>query len=285
MSVLEGVRSYHSLFGFPGLYLVAKARLLRRPIEVKFSAPGFRDPLHLRVRTSDISLFQEILINMEYDWELARSPKVIVDAGANVGLTSVFYANKYPDAKIVSVEPEPSNFAMLKKNTASYSNIVTVQAALWKENTELNIFDPGQGHWGFQTGDVRESAAVEKQRPVHGTTVDKLMEDNGIGYIDLLKVDIEGSEKEVFEHSLRWIDRVGVIVIELHDRFKTGCSESVHSAAKHFECEWQRGETTFLLRKEYVVGAPSPAHVAAPSSGASRSRSRCKLPLKIDWAA
>jgi FkbM family methyltransferase len=72
-------------------------------------------------------------------------PPVIIDAGANVGLCAVFYANRFPDARIIAIEPEPSNYEMLKKNTAPYPNITTVHAALWKENGPLRLFDTGEG--------------------------------------------------------------------------------------------------------------------------------------------
>jgi FkbM family methyltransferase len=188
----------------------------------------------------------------------------------------VFYANRYPEAKIISVEPERSNFEMLKKNTALYPNIVAVQAALWKESAQLTIFDPGLDHEGFRTSGGQECAASETRGLVSGVTVNKLMDDFSLGQIDLLKIDIEGSEKEVFECSSSWIDRVGMIAIELHDRFKAGCGQSVHLAARAFEFEWSVGETTFLVRKEYA-GSPS-------STGAYSSHTKPELPLKIDWA-
>lgn len=152
MSILQGIRGHFSLFGPYGIFALAKARLLRRPLEIKVEVAGISHPIHLRLRTSDVSLFDEIIVNAEYAWRSFPSPRVIVDAGANVGLTSVFYANAYRGAKIIAVEPEPSNFALLKKNVAPYPNIVAVQAALWNENTMLSIYDPGRGSGVFKYG-------------------------------------------------------------------------------------------------------------------------------------
>ena len=70
-------------------------------------------------------------------------PPVIIDAGANVGLSAVFYANRFPNARIIAIEPEPSNYEMLKRNVVPYSNVTPVQAALWKENGPLRLFDTG----------------------------------------------------------------------------------------------------------------------------------------------
>src|SRR5713101_7274505 len=206
MSIREGLRSYYGLFGFHGLFCVAKARLLQKPIEAMVSVPGIKHPVSVRLRTSDVTVFNQVLVLAEYDCDFLKTPKVIDDAGANVGLTSVFYANKYPTARIFAIEPESSNFEMLKKNTAPYSNIVLVHAGLWKCNKELSLVDPGIGKYGFQTLDKLELDRTESRESVPGITVDRLMADHAIDHIDILKVDIEGAEREVFEDASSWID-------------------------------------------------------------------------------
>lgn len=248
MSILEGVRSNYRLFGAYGVFLVATARLLGKTREVAVTVDGISHPIHLRLRTSDISLFEEIIINSEYSFEPSTSPRIIIDAGANIGLTSIFYANTFPLAKIIAIEPEPSNFQMLKRNTDYYSNIFAIQGALWREEAVLNLLNPGTGKWGYQTQKEQNGGIIEGN--VHGMTVDKLMEQYGYSYIDILKIDIEGSEKEVFETSASWIDKVGTIIVELHDHFKSGCSNSVYAATKNFELRWHKGETNFFMRND-----------------------------------
>jgi FkbM family methyltransferase len=256
VSLLLGMRIYYSLFGIRGVLLAAKARAFNRPVVVTVSVPHLRHPIHLRLRSSDVTVFRSIILDQEYEWPLAKSPRIIVDAGANIGLTSVFYANKYPGAKIFAIEPEPSNYNMLLKNTAKYQNIKPIQAALWNNNEHVHIIDGGIGGWSYQVEKASDGPANTKSRGLAiALTIDKLMSDFHIGQLDLLKVDIEGSEKEVFENSAAWIDRVGVIVIELHDWLKEGCSIAVERATKNLDVKFQRRETTFLLRKEYVVAA------------------------------
>jgi FkbM family methyltransferase len=240
VSILQGIRSHYPLLGSRGVLLLAKARLLRRPIETQVFAPGILHSIHLRVGTSDVSLFRDILLNKEYEWELPSGPRVIVDAGANIGLSSIFYANRYPHARIICVEPEPSNARMLRKNMAYYPNSVIVEAALWNHNEPVSVVDPGVGEWGFRT--------IPGSSNMRGITLDTLMDQCGIDYIDLLKVDIEGAEKEVFENPSQWIDRLGVIVIEPHDRFKPGCSRSLYLATRDFDVERRKGEMIFLAK-------------------------------------
>ena len=91
-----------------------------------------------------------------------------------------------------------------------------------------------------------------KSYQVPGKTVDKIIEDFGIQSVDILKVDIEGSEKEVFENSLLWIKKVNSIVIELHDFIKPGCSRSFYNGSNGFDNEWTNGVSIFISRNEYL---------------------------------
>ena len=284
-NVIQEFRFHYSLFGIRGVFLLTMARVLRRQIKVRCWVPGFSYPLHLRLRTSDVAAFSEILLDVQYDWEFSASPKVIVDAGANIGLTAVFYANKYPHATIVAIEPEPSNFEMLKENTAPYPNIIAERAALWNRDCELDILDPGDGlwdFWGFRISTPDASPIPAKRGLVRGLTLDRVMKDNHVEFIDLLKLDIEGAEKEVCESPVSWIDRVGALAVELHDRFKEGCTDSVFAATKSFEHRWKRGETTFIMRCQ------SPGRCSAEQTCSPQPTSRQlkpRLPLKVRFAA
>jgi FkbM family methyltransferase len=241
---------YYRLLGAKGLLLGAKARLLRTHIRIAVSVPNIEHPVRLRLRSTDIELCQEVLVKAQYESKLPKSPELIVDAGANIGLATIFFANRYPKAKIIAVEPDSSNYQMLRKNIAPYPNVFAVRAALWSENKEVNLVDPGVGQTAYQTHDGWAGPNLPVQ-VVPGITLDKLMSDFDMRFIDLLKVDIEGSEKEVFERSSSWISSVGVIAIEIHDWIRTGCGEAVRRATKDFDREWQQGEVTFLARKHY----------------------------------
>jgi len=276
---VQEMQTYYTLFGFYGVFLAIKSCILRRPIQAQLSIPWSPHPLHLRLRTSDVLLFQNIFLNREYDYDYAVAPKVIVDAGANIGLASIFYSCKYPSSRIFAIEPEPSNFEILKANIASYPNISAVHAALWKEDCDVFIVDPGRGPWGFRTSAFRSELRRQGYKSIRGFSLDRFMRDYQIRYIDILKVDIEGAEKELFESAQEWIDRVGSIAIEIHDRFKPGCSEVVRAATRDFELVSQHGETAFLERSE----------IAAAGSEARRPKSfqseygnfKSTLPLKL----
>ena len=101
--------------------------------------------------SSDVPTYDQVFLKREYDFDVKCSPKVIVDAGANIGLASVYFSNRFPNAKILAIEPEVSNFELLKKNIAQYDNIIPIHGALWNQNSEIDLMDPGLGKWGFMT--------------------------------------------------------------------------------------------------------------------------------------
>jgi FkbM family methyltransferase len=249
MRFLTGPRMYYSMFGARGLLAGAKCRFFRRPVQVVVRVPFLASPIWLRLRTTDVELCREVLINRLYDCELLRAPSVIVDAGANIGLVSVWYASKYPHAKVISMEPESSNFEMLCKNVETYPNIIPVRAALWNKKATVNLFDPGAGHTAYQTRENTRSARPE-DHSIPSMTIGQVMAAFDIGFIDLLKVDIEGAEKEVFESAADWIRHVGVIAIELHDDIRPRSSQPVRAATQDFEITWQEGEITFWAKKD-----------------------------------
>jgi len=224
-------------------------------------------------------------VDLQYEWECPNYPETIVDAGANIGLTSILYATRYPRARILAIEPECSNFEMLRKNTESYSNITAVHAALWKEDCHLQIVDPGGdlwGFWGFRMEQRNELQELHHRGFARGVTLAHLMDEYSIDYIDLLKIDIEGAEKEVFESSASWIERVGAIVVELHDRFKPGCSDAVGAATGGFEVSHQRGDTTFLQRVRGAETSPYRLGSIIKPPKSHMGRIGVALPLSVE---
>jgi FkbM family methyltransferase len=170
-------------------------------------------------------VFREIITKEEYSFGLPSSAREIVDAGVNIGLVSLFYAGKFPHARILAIEPEPSNFALLQKNVRGCRNITPIQAALWHSETAISVSNPTAEYWAFAvSGDPGTVRAI---------TIPSLMRDYGIEYIDLLKLDIEGAEVEVFDRC-QWQGRVGRVVIELHDRLKPGCTATVDRSLAGF---------------------------------------------------
>ncbi len=224
MSIADGFRSYLRDFGVRGLVTVSSHRLCGFPRTMKAMSPILRGPVKLRVRTTDVSVFGEIILRQEYNFGLPAHADVIVDAGANIGLASIFYATKFPNARILALEAEESNFRAMLENVRAYPSITPIHAALWHRDGQIRVNAPmpgAFGKWGFFVSD--------DPGEVRSITVLSLMREFGFDKIDLFKIDIEGAEKEVFE-KCDWQSRIGSFVIELHDRFKLGCSKAVNLA-------------------------------------------------------
>ena len=98
--------------------------------------PNILYPIDLRSRTSDLPTFDQVFLGLEYNIDFTFQIERNIDAGGNIGLAAIYFANKYPNAKIISIEPEKDNFKMCLKNTKNYDNIIPMQKALSNNNGE-----------------------------------------------------------------------------------------------------------------------------------------------------
>jgi len=210
-------------------------------------------PLIIRQNTSDWSVFHSIFILKEFELPITVKPKLIIDAGAYTGLSALYFSSKYPQAKIIAIEPENSNFEILKKHASNNSNIFPVKAGLWYKNCFLKIINKNSEKWDF----IIKEALASEPYDVKAITIDALLKQSGFTEIDILKIDIEGSEKELFSKNCNtWINKVKIIIIELHDNIRDGCSQALYSAInKNQWKEYRKGEKVILIRRDQFVGS------------------------------
>ncbi len=210
---------------------------------VKLETRRLQHPVYLRKNTCDVEVFGSIFLQEEYAMNLDFEPRVIIDCGANIGLTTIYLKNLYPNATIICIEPELENYEILLKNTEHYKDIICYNAGVWSRSTSLMIEDAGLGSWGFTVKEVDH----EVPGSIKGISLRDIIKENNIETIDVLKIDIEGSEKEVFEaNSDEWLSRTQVLAVELHDRMKAGASKAVFKALVQYDFSLTfRGETAF----------------------------------------
>lgn len=151
----------------------------------------------------------------------------------------------YPGAKVIAIEPAETNLVQIEKNCGHYPNISIERAALWSRKTRLRIksFDCDDNAFQVEEDDTADIQAL---------SIDDIIKRHDIPYIDLLKVDIEGSEKVVFESTAarHWLQKVGVLLIETHDRYVPGCTDAVDDATKDlFNFEGIIGEYRVYVAK------------------------------------
>lgn len=185
-------------------------------IRFRYAAPV--GPLHLRVRGnqgSDCFIHGEVFEHRYYDIALPRRPQTILDLGANIGLTSIYYARAYPGAQLACVEPMPNNVRLLRENLALNGIAAHVfPAAVSTEDgvIRMAVHAKDYGHPIAGAGDSSEILECE------GVSVPTLMQRLGWDRIGLLKMDIEGYEKHLLADS-PWMEQVDAMAIEIHDGF------------------------------------------------------------------
>ncbi len=190
----------------------------------------FDGPISLRRTRSDHSAFWYCLVAEQYSVDtfpqaerlnalyrdmLAKGQKpLIVDAGANIGMSTVWLAERYPEARIFAIEPDSANHDLLAANTAVYGERVTAfQGGIWPEAGRLEIENPDAGAQHFRT---RETSG-ESASGVEAVTVPDILERTGTDAILYMKVDIEGAQKELFSRNTDWVAKAHLISIELDD--------------------------------------------------------------------
>ena len=248
--IVAKIRHYYSISGTRGVLLFLYSKVSHTKPLFRQKLPCIKHPFYIRIGTTDASVLKQVFVERQYDYPLPISPKVIIDAGANIGLSAIFFANRYPDAFILAIEPEDSNFRLLQRNTAPYSQIRLLKAALWRRIPQIRLVDPRNENDGFQTNEGLTNHDV-CLGCVQGMTLDAIMAEMALDSIDVLKIDIEGAEKEVFENSSNWIGRVRIIIAELHDHLKSGCDAAFSQATRGFDVGAStRGETVIRIRSE-----------------------------------
>lgn len=133
---------------------------------------------------------------------------LIVDAGANIGLASIWFAKRFPDAEIIAIEPDKENCELLRRNTTHLSRVSVREAAIGATNGFVRL---------SQTG---SSATITTTRAFSGCpiiTVDNAISSVADGIPFIIKIDIEGFESDLFSTNLDWIDSAYAIFIEPHD--------------------------------------------------------------------
>jgi FkbM family methyltransferase len=194
------------------------------PDEIELRIRGVRTPIYCRPRTSDFAMLRQVLGKKEYDFASDAAPRVVIDAGANVGYASLFFANKYPQARVLAIEPDQGNCSMFRRNCSPYQSIQLVEGALWGSNSLVRILDDTVDKFAFQvTEDEQKEAPL-----IRAYALDSLSREYGLDDLDIVKMDIEGAECEVFTSPSReWLWKVGVLMVELHDRFRSGATTAL----------------------------------------------------------
>ncbi|MES2711084.1 MAG: FkbM family methyltransferase [Pseudomonadota bacterium] len=198
-------------------------RALRRPGAVAVHACGHA----IRIRPTDSDPFVASQIFGWKDYQLEKGllrgllalvtrqlaagmRPLIIDAGANVGYSAVYFASMFPDAQVIAIEPDPDTFAELCLNCSGHPRIRPVQAALWSHEDGVDLRGtPDAGSWSRQVSEGGGNTASRR--------LSSLIAEVPSGIPLIVKLDIEGAEREVMQADRAIIAAAPCIIIEPHD--------------------------------------------------------------------
>ena len=183
--------------------------------------------LWLRTNSPDLKVVRACLLG-EFDEALTLSPqdsRFIVDAGGFIGLVSILFAKRFPNARIICLEPSTENFQLARRNCAPWNNITVLNCALGSASGRATLRDRGTGQWGFTITDTVADQGAKDMENVEVISLPDLMKVYGANQIDLLKLDVEGAKYEIFQAARDWIDTCKVMIVELHEKIRPGVTD------------------------------------------------------------
>jgi FkbM family methyltransferase len=210
--------------------------------------------------TVELYVFRNIFYNEDYNMaRLAQWPDIkatyadivatgatplIIDCGANIGLSALYFALEFPAARIVALEPQPENFARAVAATRGFTSVHVIQAGIASEPGSARIVDPGMSTDAYRT-EMSDAGNVAM------LTIADLLSDEARSAPFVVKIDIEGFESNLFAKNTRWIDDFCVLVIELHDWMLPKQSNSrnfLRAISRHDRDFVHIGENIFSIR-------------------------------------
>ncbi len=172
--------------------------------------PGYSHPVVIRGgQSSDAVALYEVMVTREYELTTQLDSPALSSMVVPTSAWPVCFLNRYPASRVIAVEPDPANFEICRMNLEPYGNRVTlIRGGIWKT--------PGRLALQFSQHEWTTSVRDDPSGAVEAFTLPSLIA-LGSGRVDLLKLDIEGSEGELFKCGAPdWLARVRNIAIELH---------------------------------------------------------------------
>ncbi len=188
----------------------------------------------------------------DYNSNVAGSERLlIIDGGANIGLASIWFAKKFPEALILAIEPDKNNYGLLKENTAGYEGqIRCIRGAIWHRDSFVKIANPLSGEASFQ---VIETDASDPMR-IDAYSIDKLCSLGESASAFIVKLDIEGTQKSLFQENTDWLGRTRLVTLELDDWQMPwqGSSQSFFASTVRFPFDYLIGQESVFCFLHHV---------------------------------
>jgi FkbM family methyltransferase len=200
-------------------------------LSLRSRSSNFRADIRLRRGTTDARVVNQVFLDRDYDLSsLGRADiqqnyarmigegqtPLILDVGANIGVSSLYFAKNWPQARILAVEPSPDNYCILLHNVRRHQRIEPLQAAASSTDGSVRIANPAAEPWAYRT----QISDGEGADLIPAFSIRSLIDHaarTGTACPFIIKIDIEGFEDNLFSSNLDWIPQFPIIIIELHD--------------------------------------------------------------------
>ncbi len=207
MNLVDRIR--RRLSPFHGMMSAADYRAVAKsPAYAGGTTTLFGRPIAYSAGEGFLHSVREIFIDQVYKFTARTQTPHIVDAGANIGLSVLYFKQLYPRATIEAFEPDPAIFALLQRNVGDFSDVTLQQAAAWVDDTELTFYAEGSlaGSTEVDFADQGKATVVRAQR----------LKTRLQRPIDFLKIDIEGAENSVLFDIEDELANVDCLFFEYH---------------------------------------------------------------------
>jgi FkbM family methyltransferase len=152
----------------------------------------------------------------------------IIDAGANIGDETARFHLLYPFSEIISVEAEKRNFEILKRNFSNIETVRLIHGAVWYESGKVNLEGSINSAESFA---VTTNKISNIEMEIQAYTIPEIMKIANWNEVDILKIDIEGSEYELFSRNHEtWINKVKCLIFEIPDNDRAETTQMIYKA-------------------------------------------------------
>lgn len=258
------IRSFGMWHGLRLLFLVERPVPRKSTSVRKYTVPGYSGPAYLRETISDHSIFWQCIVQRQYDIRTFPQTNrllsayresvdggvnpLIIDCGGNIGLSALYLATMFPEAKVYAIEPDEDNFRMLQRNTAPLGGrVVALRGGIWHESGNLRITNPESGSAAFRVAPVTASS----NGGLRAFTINEICALAGVNAPLIVKIDIEGAQVNLFKSKTDWVGSTHLIMLELDDWLMPwqGTSRPFFSCISQYPFDYLiSGETIFCFR-------------------------------------
>jgi FkbM family methyltransferase len=258
------IETFGAIHG-PRLFFEIERSVPRKSTAVrKYTLPDYEAPVWLRETISDHAIFFQCLVKEGYNFsQFPQSARLmaayrrmikkgvcplIIDCGGNIGLTTVWLARKFPEARIIAVEPDDANFSLLRINTEHLGDRFTpICGGIWHEKADLEIINPDSGSAALRIG---TASSPNLGKTIRAYTIDEVCVLAGVNSPFIVKIDIEGAQESLFKSNTDWVSKTHMIVIELDDWLMPwqGTSRAFFSCVSRYPFDYlMSGESLFCF--------------------------------------